>query len=122
MRARGCAPKIGMHSPDRSRGLEPAGFTGLKSLSTDYGHSPQSQYHSAVALAQATRRLGARSNAGAGYRHRPRHQIRSADGALKYTFFNHPQAEHMSLPPEQVAQALLSAQSALMQYEPASIR
>ena len=29
--------------------------------------------------------------------------------ALKYTFFNHPQAEHMSLPPEQVAQALLSA-------------
>ncbi|QQC62641.1 cytochrome oxidase putative small subunit CydP [Paraburkholderia ginsengisoli] len=28
---------------------------------------------------------------------------------LKYTFFNHPQAEHMSLPPEQVAQALLSA-------------
>ena len=29
--------------------------------------------------------------------------------ALKYTFFNHPQAEHMSLPPDQVAQALLSA-------------
>ena len=28
--------------------------------------------------------------------------------ALKYTFFNHPQAEHMSLPPAQVAQALLS--------------
>ncbi|CAE6689355.1 cytochrome oxidase putative small subunit CydP [Paraburkholderia haematera] len=28
---------------------------------------------------------------------------------LKYAFFNHPQAEHMSLPPEQVAQALLSA-------------
>ncbi|WP_144144195.1 cytochrome oxidase putative small subunit CydP [Paraburkholderia sp. BCC1884] len=28
--------------------------------------------------------------------------------ALKYTFFNHPQAEHMSMPPEQVAQALLS--------------
>jgi hypothetical protein len=28
---------------------------------------------------------------------------------LKYTFFNHPQAQHMSLPPEQVAQALLSA-------------
>ena len=28
---------------------------------------------------------------------------------LKYTFFNHPQAEHMSLPPEQVSQALLSA-------------
>ncbi|WP_144111020.1 cytochrome oxidase putative small subunit CydP [Paraburkholderia sp. BCC1886] len=28
--------------------------------------------------------------------------------ALKYTFFNHPQADHMSLPPEQVAQALLS--------------
>jgi hypothetical protein len=28
--------------------------------------------------------------------------------ALKYAFFNHPQAEHMSLPPEQVAQALLS--------------
>lgn len=28
--------------------------------------------------------------------------------ALKYTFFNHPQAEHMSLPPEQVAQMLLS--------------
>ena len=28
--------------------------------------------------------------------------------ALKYTFFNHPQAEHMMLPPEQVAQALLS--------------
>ena len=27
---------------------------------------------------------------------------------LKYAFFNHPQAEHMSLPPEQVAQALLS--------------
>ncbi|WP_233828088.1 cytochrome oxidase putative small subunit CydP [Paraburkholderia sp. ZP32-5] len=29
--------------------------------------------------------------------------------ALKYTFFNHPQAEHMTLPPEQVARALLSA-------------
>jgi len=28
---------------------------------------------------------------------------------LKYTFFNHPQAEHMTLPPEQVARALLSA-------------
>jgi hypothetical protein len=28
--------------------------------------------------------------------------------ALKYAFFNHPQAEHMTLPPEQVAQALLS--------------
>jgi ABC-type anion transport system duplicated permease subunit len=28
--------------------------------------------------------------------------------ALKYAFFNHPQAEHMSMPPEQVAQALLS--------------
>ncbi|MFM0142324.1 cytochrome oxidase putative small subunit CydP [Paraburkholderia sp. RL18-085-BIA-A] len=28
---------------------------------------------------------------------------------LKYSFFNHPQAEHMSLPPEQVSQALLSA-------------
>ncbi|SMG32066.1 cytochrome oxidase putative small subunit CydP [Paraburkholderia susongensis] len=28
--------------------------------------------------------------------------------ALKYTFFNHPQAQHMTLPPEQVAQALLS--------------
>ncbi|MGF6570405.1 MULTISPECIES: cytochrome oxidase putative small subunit CydP [Paraburkholderia] len=28
--------------------------------------------------------------------------------ALKYTFFNHPQAVHMSMPPEQVAQALLS--------------
>jgi hypothetical protein len=28
--------------------------------------------------------------------------------ALKYSFFNHPQAEHMMLPPEQVAQALLS--------------
>jgi hypothetical protein len=28
--------------------------------------------------------------------------------ALKYTFFNHPQAEHMMMPPEQVAQALLS--------------
>ncbi|AXE91213.1 cytochrome oxidase putative small subunit CydP [Paraburkholderia sp. 22099] len=27
---------------------------------------------------------------------------------LKYTFFNHPQAEHMWLPPEQVSQALLS--------------
>ncbi|MFM0209450.1 hypothetical protein PQQ96_18770 [Paraburkholderia sediminicola] len=27
---------------------------------------------------------------------------------LKYAFFNHPQAEHMSLLPEQVAQALLS--------------
>ena len=27
---------------------------------------------------------------------------------LKYSFFNHPQAENMSLPPEQVAQALLS--------------
>ncbi|MFL9864213.1 hypothetical protein PQR67_08535 [Paraburkholderia fungorum] len=27
---------------------------------------------------------------------------------LKYAFFNHPQAEHMSLPPDQVAQALLS--------------
>jgi hypothetical protein len=28
--------------------------------------------------------------------------------ALKFAFFNHPQAEHMSLPPAQVAQALLS--------------
>ncbi|HYS67693.1 MAG TPA: hypothetical protein VEN30_28280 [Paraburkholderia sp.] len=28
---------------------------------------------------------------------------------LKYAFFNHPQAEHMWLPPEQVTQALLSA-------------
>jgi hypothetical protein len=28
--------------------------------------------------------------------------------ALKLAFFNHPQAQHMSLPPEQVAQALLS--------------
>ncbi|MEX3894527.1 hypothetical protein FSB08_27590 [Paraburkholderia sp. JPY432] len=28
--------------------------------------------------------------------------------ALKFTFFNHPQAEHMMLPPQQVAQALLS--------------
>jgi hypothetical protein len=28
--------------------------------------------------------------------------------ALKYTFFNHPQAEHMTMLPEQVAQALLS--------------
>ena len=28
--------------------------------------------------------------------------------ALKFAFFNHPQAEHMMLPPEQVAQALLS--------------
>jgi hypothetical protein len=28
--------------------------------------------------------------------------------AFKFTFFNHPQAEHMSMPPEQVAQALLS--------------
>jgi hypothetical protein len=28
--------------------------------------------------------------------------------ALKFAFFNHPQAQHMSLPPEQVAQALLS--------------
>jgi len=28
--------------------------------------------------------------------------------ALKFTFFNHPQAQHMMLPPEQVAQALLS--------------
>ncbi|MFL9965000.1 hypothetical protein PQR02_28895 [Paraburkholderia sediminicola] len=28
--------------------------------------------------------------------------------ALKFAFFNHPQAEHMSMPPEQVAQALLS--------------
>jgi hypothetical protein len=28
--------------------------------------------------------------------------------ALKFTFFNHPQAQHMTLPPEQVAQALLS--------------
>jgi hypothetical protein len=27
---------------------------------------------------------------------------------LKYAFFNHPQAEHMSLPPAEVAQALLS--------------
>ncbi|WJF89969.1 hypothetical protein QS306_12815 [Paraburkholderia bonniea] len=27
---------------------------------------------------------------------------------LKYAFFNHPQAKHMSLPPAQVAQALLS--------------
>ncbi|NML33194.1 cytochrome oxidase putative small subunit CydP [Paraburkholderia antibiotica] len=27
---------------------------------------------------------------------------------LKYTLFNHPQAQHMTLPPEQVAQALLS--------------
>lgn len=32
--------------------------------------------------------------------------------ALKYAFFNHPQAEHMSLPPEQVAQALLSIPAA----------
>ncbi|WP_345812771.1 cytochrome oxidase putative small subunit CydP [Paraburkholderia sp. PREW-6R] len=32
--------------------------------------------------------------------------------ALKYTFFNHPQAQHMSLPPEQVAQALLFAPAA----------
>ncbi|WCM20238.1 hypothetical protein NDK50_01805 [Paraburkholderia bryophila] len=32
--------------------------------------------------------------------------------ALKYTFFNHPQAEHMSLPPEQVAQMLLSVPAA----------
>jgi uncharacterized paraquat-inducible protein A len=28
--------------------------------------------------------------------------------ALKLAFFNHPQAQHMSLPPAQVAQALLS--------------
>jgi hypothetical protein len=28
--------------------------------------------------------------------------------ALKYAFFNHPQAEHMSMPPAAVAQALLS--------------
>ncbi len=28
--------------------------------------------------------------------------------ALKLAFFNHPQAEHMMLPPAQVAQALLS--------------
>ncbi|WP_035523783.1 cytochrome oxidase putative small subunit CydP [Paraburkholderia sacchari] len=28
--------------------------------------------------------------------------------ALKYTFFNHPQAENMSMPPVAVAQALLS--------------
>ncbi|MCC8392069.1 hypothetical protein LJ656_05670 [Paraburkholderia sp. MMS20-SJTR3] len=28
---------------------------------------------------------------------------------LKYTFFNHPQARHMTLPPDQVAHALLSA-------------
>jgi hypothetical protein len=27
---------------------------------------------------------------------------------LKYAFFNHPQAQNMSLPPAQVAQALLS--------------
>jgi hypothetical protein len=27
---------------------------------------------------------------------------------LKYAFFNHPQAEHMSLPPAEVAQALLA--------------
>lgn len=27
---------------------------------------------------------------------------------LKYAFFNHPQADNMSLPPAQVAQALLS--------------
>jgi type II secretory pathway component PulM len=27
---------------------------------------------------------------------------------LKYAFFNHPQAEHMSMPPALVAQALLS--------------
>ncbi len=27
---------------------------------------------------------------------------------LKYAFFNHPHAEHMSLPPAEVAQALLS--------------
>jgi hypothetical protein len=32
--------------------------------------------------------------------------------ALKYAFFNHPQAQHMSLPPEQVAQALLSMPAA----------
>lgn len=31
---------------------------------------------------------------------------------LKYTFFNHPRAEHMSLPPEQVTQALLSPSAA----------
>ncbi|HEY1999572.1 cytochrome oxidase putative small subunit CydP [Paraburkholderia sp.] len=29
--------------------------------------------------------------------------------ALKYAFFNHPQAENMSMPPALVAQALLSA-------------
>src|SRR5690349_15271048 len=28
--------------------------------------------------------------------------------ALKLAFFNHPQAQHMSLPPDQVARALLS--------------
>jgi hypothetical protein len=28
--------------------------------------------------------------------------------ALKFAFFNHPQAQNMSLPPAQVAQALLS--------------
>ena len=28
--------------------------------------------------------------------------------ALMYAFFNHPQAQNMSMPPEQVAQALLS--------------
>ncbi|MBN3792307.1 cytochrome oxidase putative small subunit CydP [Burkholderia sp. Ac-20353] len=28
--------------------------------------------------------------------------------ALKYAFFNHPQAEHMSLPPAAVAEKLLS--------------
>ncbi|HEY2021258.1 cytochrome oxidase putative small subunit CydP [Paraburkholderia sp.] len=28
--------------------------------------------------------------------------------ALKYTFFNHPQADHMTLPQDQVARALLS--------------
>ncbi|HHL4082478.1 MULTISPECIES: cytochrome oxidase putative small subunit CydP [Burkholderia] len=29
--------------------------------------------------------------------------------SLKYAFFNHPQAEHMSLPPAAVAEKLLSA-------------
>jgi len=29
--------------------------------------------------------------------------------ALKYAFFNHPQAENMSMPPAEVARAMLSA-------------
>ena len=97
-----------MHSPDRPSGLDPAGFTGVKSLSTDHDHNPQSQHLSAG-------RAGV-----SGSPRWVRGPTLARDiaivlaikfvllMALKFAFFNHPQAEHMSLPPEQVAQALLS--------------